>query len=136
MHAPDALNSPSIGASPGDIVRGEIIFNETARVWSVSATNEATGEAVVSFYLSDSVTAFRVFADGFDSRGALGSSQTLVKSVQPFYLEPKLPLEVTMGDVIRTPLAFVNETKKALQPKTTITATEGLENGGGGAFSW
>ena len=112
-----------------------IDFAETVYWHAGVKTNEATGEAVVSFYLSDSVTAFRVFADGFDSRGALGSSQTLVKSVQPFYLEPKLPLEVTMGDVIRTPLAFVNETKKALQPKTTITATEGLGNGGVGAFS-
>ncbi|MFT5468512.1 MAG: hypothetical protein ACI8UO_003622 [Verrucomicrobiales bacterium] len=110
-------------------------FTETVYWHAGVKTNEATGEAVVSFYLSDSVTGFRVFADAFDNRGALGSAQTLVESVQPFYLEPKLPLEVTMGDIVRTPVAFVNETENPLQITTSIVAAEGISANGIDAFA-
>ena len=47
--------------------------------------------------LNDSVTTFRVFADAFNGDGALGAANIGVESVQPFYIEPKLPLEVTSG---------------------------------------
>src|SRR5207249_1376074 len=57
---------------------------------------------------------FRVSADAFTS-GAIGSGTGLVESVQPFYIEPKLPLEVTMGDHILLPLGVVNGTPSTLK---------------------
>lgn len=83
-------------------------FAETL-YWSAGVkTDEKTGQATVSFDLSDAVTSFRIFADAFDSTGALGSGSGTIQSVQPFYIEPKLPLEVTTGDIIQLPIGAVN----------------------------
>ncbi len=71
-------------------------------------TDDKTGKATVSFAINDAVTTFRVFADGFDGAGALGEATATVESVQPFYIEPKLPLEVTTGDQIQLPVGVVN----------------------------
>jgi len=84
-------------------------FTETL-FWSAGLKTDEKGEALVEFGLNDSVTSFRVFADAFDARGAVGSSSLQIDSVEPFYAEPKLPLEVTSGDKIRVPIAVVNST--------------------------
>jgi len=96
-------------------------FAETL-YWNAGVkTNDQTGEASVAFALSDAVTTFRVFADAFDKSGALGSGVGAVQSVQPFYFEPKLPLEVTGGDTVQLPLAMVNGMTRDL-PLAQITA--------------
>ncbi|MEX0718877.1 MAG: MG2 domain-containing protein [Planctomycetaceae bacterium] len=78
--------------------------------WNAGVKTDARGEATLEFALSDSVTSFRVAADAFDSRGALGAGTATVESIAPFYVEPKLPLEVTAGDVVRVPVGIVNAT--------------------------
>jgi len=94
------------GRRPGE----RVDFAETLFWHAGVKTDERTGQATVEFGLSDAVTSFRVFADAFDARGALGSGATAVESVEPFYLEPKLPLEVTSGDSIALPIGAVNAT--------------------------
>jgi uncharacterized protein YfaS (alpha-2-macroglobulin family) len=90
-------------------------FAETV-YWNAGVkTDAATGVAAISFNLSDSVTAFRVLADGFTQTGALGSSISNVESVQPFSIEPKLPLQVTGGDVILLPVSLINGTSHELR---------------------
>lgn len=89
-------------------------------------TNPQTGEANVAFTLNDSVTSFRVFADAFSAQGGLGSSSSTVSSVEPFYAEPKLPLEVSSGDVLRIPLALVNRTKEDLSQAAVRFEAAGL----------
>ncbi len=83
-------------------------FTETLFWHAGVATNPTTGQATVSFDLSDAVTSFRIFADAFDAAGRLGAAATLIESVEPFYIEPKLPLAVTAGDVVRLPVAVVS----------------------------
>ncbi len=83
-------------------------FAETL-YWNAGVrTDDKTGQATVSFALSDGVTSFRASADAFDARGAMGSGLGTVESVKPFYVEPKLPLELTQGDVVRLPVGIVN----------------------------
>jgi len=50
----------------------------------------------------------------FSGTGALGTASTAIESVEPFYVEPKLPLEVTSGDVV-PPCRYglVNRTPRA-----------------------
>lgn len=88
-------------------------FAETL-FWSAGVRTNERGEATVEFGLNDSVTSFRVCGEAFSDTGALGSASLAIESVAPFYLEPKLPLEVTMGDVIRLPLGIVNATNSDL----------------------
>ncbi len=94
---------------PGD----RVDFTETL-FWHAGLKTSEKGAATVEFALNDSVTTFRVFADAFTAAGAVGSGSTSVESVNPFYLEPKLPLEVTQGDRILLPVACVNTTTSAL----------------------
>ena len=83
-------------------------FTETV-YWNAGVKTDATtGEATVSFALNDSVTTFRMFADGFTQGGAIGSTSGGIESVRPFYAEAKLPLEVTAGDQILLPISLVN----------------------------
>jgi alpha-2-macroglobulin-like protein len=100
---------------PGRQPTDRVDFTETL-FWNAGVrTDPKTGEATVSFALNDSVTSFKAFADGFTANGALGAGLATVESVQPFYVEPKLPLEVTSGDVIRLPVSVVNGTSEPLR---------------------
>src|SRR5256712_13748292 len=90
-------------------------FAETV-YWNAGVkTDASTGIASVSFNLSDSVTSFRVLADGFTQDGALGSGVSHVESVQPFSIEPKMPLQVTSGDAIQLPIGIVNGMSRELR---------------------
>lgn len=105
-------------------------FAETLFWHAGVKTDARTGKATVSFDLNDAVTSFKVFADAFTGNGALGSGAAAVESVQPFYIEPKLPLEVTMGDRIMLPVGIVNRTDTAMPDvRLTATAAKGIEIG-------
>ena len=108
-------------------------FTETL-FWNAGVKTNEQGEATVEFGLSDNVTSFRVFADAFDSNGSLGNADTAIESVEPFYLEPKLPLEVTTGDQVIVPVALANATGTPLDGSFTATAGD-LELTGGKADS-
>ncbi|MFL5350930.1 MAG: MG2 domain-containing protein [Hyalangium sp.] len=100
---------------PGRKSGDRLDFSETL-FWNAGVRTDAkTGEAKVSFGLNDSVTSFKTFAGTVGDDGALGSAVASIESVQPFYVEPKIPLEVTSGDVIQLPVALVNGTAAALK---------------------
>jgi alpha-2-macroglobulin-like protein len=97
-------------------VQGERInFTETL-YWSTKLTNK-DGELTFSFDLSDSITSFNIFADCITKEGIFGSSSKLIQSKEPFYIEPKMPLEVTFGDLIQLPLALINSSTENLDVK-------------------
>ena len=97
------------GRKPDD----RVDFTETL-YWSAGTKTDENGKASVEFSLNDSVTSFRVFADAFAANGSLGQASTKIESVQPFYLEPKLPLEISTGDRVRIPVGLVNATDQRL----------------------
>ena len=71
-------------------------FTETL-YWNAGVKTDQDGKTTVEFALNDSVTSFRASVDAFAENGALGQSSVIIESIQPFYLEPKLPLEVSTG---------------------------------------
>ena len=98
-----------------------IDFAETV-YWSAGVkTDNSTGLATVSFNLSDSVTSFRAIADAFAGDGSLGSGVSNVESVKPFSIEPKIPLQITSGDVIQLPVGVINGLSRRLD-RTELTA--------------
>ncbi|MFN7976107.1 MAG: MG2 domain-containing protein [Acidobacteriota bacterium] len=103
------------GRKPAD----RVDFTETV-YWNAAIETGASGEAKVRFALSDAVTSFRVLCDAFTTDGALGSATQLIESVQPFYVEAKLPLEVTYGDLLRIPVTAVNGTLEPLSGATLV----------------
>lgn len=103
-------------------------FAETLYFHAGIATNDK-GEASVSFDLSDSVTSFRVLADGYTKSGAFGAGDKLIESRRPFYIEAKMPLEVTAGDKINLPVVFVNETDEDMESGLVVSANAGVSFG-------
>lgn len=98
---------------PGRQPNDRLDFAETL-FWAAAIRTDAKGEATVAFGTSDAVTSFRAAAGGVTADGVLGAAEVRLDSVKPFYVEPKLPLEVTEGDVVRLPIAFVNGTREPL----------------------
>ncbi len=92
-------------------------FRETVH-WAPRVTTGKDGQAMVSFYLSDAVTSFRVFSEGA-AQGLLGRNEQVFKSSLPFSMSIKLPLEVSAGDKLKLPLTLTNETNKPLEVKVT-----------------
>ncbi len=102
-------------------------FTETL-YWNAGVhTDLRTGKAQLNFDLSDSVTTFRVMADAFCRNGALGSNDLLINSVEAFYIEPKMPLMVTAGDVIELPVALVNASSEDIETVSLLARGEGLD---------
>ena len=103
-------------------------FAETL-FWHAGMKTDEAGKATIEFDLSDAVTSFRVFADAFNAAGSLGSGTTTIESVEPFYIEPKLPLEVTAGDVVLAPVGFVNSTGESLDASlSAVSSFRVMEN--------
>ncbi|MFO0934749.1 MAG: MG2 domain-containing protein [Planctomycetota bacterium] len=103
-------------------------FTETV-YWNAALRTDADGRATVEFDASDAVTTLRLRADAFaldrSLDGALASADATVEVRRPFYVEAKLPLEVTAGDRIDLPVALVNGRR------TASTASLRLETGPG-----
>ncbi|MBT3375401.1 MAG: A-macroglobulin complement component [Lentisphaerae bacterium] len=111
---------------PNRKANDRVDFTETL-YWNTGIrTSARDGKATVEFGLSDSVTTFRVMADAFGRNGALGTGDLAIKSIEPFYIEPKMPLEVTAGDAILLPIALVNATKETLRSVNLLVRGEGL----------
>ncbi len=105
---------------PGRKPNDRTDFTETL-FWTAAVRTSPAGEASVSFALNDSVTSFRASAGGYTDTGALGTASLEVESVQPFYLEPKIPLEVTTGDLISLPVALVSGVNEPLLTQLNVT---------------
>jgi len=75
----------------------------------------SNGSATVQFDLCDSVTSFEVRADAIAvAGGMLGEGSFMIEARRPFYIEPKLPLEMAEGDTAVVPIACCNGTSSCL----------------------
>lgn len=91
-------------------------FRETI-FWAPDVRTAADGTATVTFPTSDSVTSFRVVAEGASLGGLPGRGEALIKSELPLSLDTKLPLEVSAGDKISLPISLTNKSDAALTAK-------------------
>ncbi|MCC7383381.1 MAG: hypothetical protein IT384_16205 [Deltaproteobacteria bacterium] len=102
---------------PAPVYRGDepstrTDFRETIH-WVPSVLIGKSGRATITFYLSDAVTSFRIFAEGA-SGGMLGRAEETFKSSLPFSMDVKIPLEVSAGDKIQLPLTLTNDKDREL----------------------
>ncbi len=122
-------------ARPGRKPNDRVDFTETVFWSAATRTDEQSGKASVRFALSDSVTTFRVFADGFSLDGAVGAGEAALSATQPFYIEPKMPLQVSSTDVIKLPVSVVNGTANDLRGKLELTRPKGFRVDGLGGLT-
>ena len=110
--------SPSLDANRTD-------FAETL-YWNAGITTSPSGEAKVTFELGDAVTSFCVRADAVTLNGALGMGETTLEAQRPFYVEPKLPLEVSAGDSIDAVVMVMNGTLDRADVDVAVSVTGAL----------
>jgi hypothetical protein len=78
------------------------------------------GKTEVSFDLCDSLGAFEVTAFAHTLDGRLGAATHILTSRLPFTVQPRTPLEVTVGDKVDIPLAIANNTSEARTARVSI----------------
>ncbi|HMC64242.1 MAG TPA: alpha-2-macroglobulin family protein [Gemmataceae bacterium] len=83
------------------------------------------GKSQVSFELPDSLTTFQATAFGHTLDGRLGAVSTGFASRLPFSIEPKVPIEVTAGDLVDLPVTIANDSDSA-RPVNLQLEAEGL----------
>lgn len=103
-----------------------IDFTETLYWNAEIQTDKNNGTAVITFDLNDSITSFKIYADAIGSTGSLGEANKTINSVKPFYLEPKMPLTITIGDVVELPAALINNSPDKLSGTIKIFINEKL----------
>ncbi|MEZ6186576.1 MAG: alpha-2-macroglobulin family protein [Planctomycetota bacterium] len=96
-------------------------FAETV-YWNGGARTDAQGVFETTVSVSDSITTFRARVDAVADDGSLASADATVEAVRPFYMEPKLPLEITSTDEVRIPVSVVNSTGTDTQASITVGA--------------
>lgn len=94
-------------------------FRETIH-WAPMVRTGKDGQATLTFYTSDAVTSFRVFAEGAGG-GLIGRHEEVLKSNLPFSMNVKLPVEVSAGDKLMLPLTLTNERDEALPVSLTAS---------------
>ena len=104
----------------GSAKEGRTDFAQTL-YWNAGVQTFQNGEGEFSFQLCDSVTSFKVMVDAFSRAGAVGSADSFIESRRPFYVEPKLPIEVTAGDGVQAPIAVVNGTQRELSAELSMS---------------
>jgi uncharacterized protein YfaS (alpha-2-macroglobulin family) len=111
---------------PNRKANDRVDFTETLYWHKGIRTSARDGKASFKFGLSDSVTSFKITGDAFGRNGALGTTDTIISSVEPFYIEPKMPLEASVGDVIELPVALVNASPNHIDSATLLVKATGL----------
>lgn len=103
-----------------------IDFTETLYWNSGVKTGARNGRATVDFSLSDSVTTFRLLADGYGRNGALGTGNAVIESVEPFYISTKMPLHTVVNDVIELPVTLVNTSTETIKNASLVVSGESI----------
>ena len=130
VRAPDfAIREYAHKARPDRRPNDRRDFTETI-YWNAGLrTSPRDGLAMVEFDLPDSVTTFKVRADAFAGNGALGQGTAEIASLEPFYVEPKLPPAVLSGDRPLVPVVMVNSTAEELDGLGLIPKADDLRPG-------
>jgi hypothetical protein len=121
-HAAEGVHREYAHACSGPFADDRSDFAEVL-LWMphVRTTN---GSATVQFDLCDSVTSFELRADAVAvAGGLLGEGSFMIEARRPFYIEPKLPLEMADGDTAVVPIACCNSTGSHLSAVLSASST-------------
>src|SRR6185295_7654109 len=82
-------------------------FPETL-LWQPSVETDKQGRARVNFKLADNITTWKLEVLGSTEDGRIGTTETEIKSFQPFFVEHDPPRVLTEGDEISLPVVVRN----------------------------
>ena len=82
-------------------------FPETL-LWQPSVETDKQGRARVNFKLADNITTWKLAVLGSTEDGLIGTTETEIKSFQPFFVDHDPPRVLTEGDEISLPVVVRN----------------------------
>ncbi len=89
--------------------------------WNHTIVTDERGEAKLSFYNNDAVSAFRITAEGANRAGLVGRTEMVYHTSLPLSLDAKLPEFLGFEDTLRLPVQVKNESSITQSAKITIT---------------
>ncbi len=96
--------------------------------WNGSVLTSNNGKGEIRFFLSDEIASFRIVAEGIGANGKAGKADQVIFSQQPLTLSVKMPVEVSMGDVLQIPLILTNETGQKLKGTLAVNLPASLKS--------
>jgi alpha-2-macroglobulin-like protein len=101
-------------------------FPETL-LWRPELITDDNGVAMLELDLADSITTWRFHSSAVSHDGSLGSREFPLKVFQSFFVDLNLPIALTRGDQVSTPVVLYNylETKQTV--KLTIAPADWFE---------
>ena len=94
-------------------------FRQTL-LWAPRVKTDSFGNAKVSFYLNDSITSFKIKAEGASPSGGAGAGELIIDSRLPLYSDIRMPFAFSAGDKIELPIILNNETSSVLSVATNL----------------
>ena len=94
--------------------------------WNPDVITNEHGEAILSFYNNDAVSAFRVTAEGFSGSGLIGRTEEVYFTQLPYSLDTRIPEYLGFEDTLKLPVRVANETSSMLSGKVTVTIPPAL----------
>jgi hypothetical protein len=94
-------------------------FPETM-LWLPDAVTDERGRLHLSVPLADSITTWRMTALASTQAGQLGSTTAPLRVFQDFFVDPDLPLSLTVGDEISVPVGIFNYLPEAQDVKLEV----------------
>ncbi len=120
MHIREYAHSRRADAASGSERRD---FAETI-YWNALLATDSEGSARVEFSTSDSVTTWSVVADAHGA-GRVGQAEGSFEARLPFRMDARVPVELTLGDRVQIPVAFVLEEGEATEAEVVALALSG-----------
>lgn len=94
-------------------------FRQTLH-WAGVVDTDRRGEAELTFYTSDALTAFHVTAEGIGMEGSVGRGEHKFYSQLPVAIDLRVPPLLTALDRVDIPLTLVNHTEERVSGPLTI----------------
>jgi hypothetical protein len=128
MRADGATGATPPTADPGAATQPRVRrdFRETAFVNPMLIT-DASGRATVTVPLADSITTWRVSADGSTADGRVGAAREQLRTFQPFFVDFSLPVRLTSGDELDVPAIVYNYTAEPQRVGVTLDGGDWFE---------
>jgi hypothetical protein len=100
-------------------------FPETLYV-NPSLITDEQGRASITLPMADSLTTWRISTLGHTMAGEVAAARANVSVFQPFFLDLKVPLQLTVGDEIEVPLTLYNYLEREQVVSVNLTPSPGI----------
>jgi len=73
---------------------------ETTVYWNGLVKTDVNGQATISYYAQDDISAFRITAEGFGGKGLIGRQETTYATQVPISVDVKIPSTIGFEDTL------------------------------------